>query len=110
MNDNAFKLDSDNICGPSPRGSLHGSVSVDLDQNAEVAPELAAQPAPPPPEERAVIPPPREPLKPRPLISFVVSTYNRREVLLRTVEQIERCGLKSDEFETIIVDNASTDG
>src|SRR2546423_9625003 len=107
--DNAFELDTNSICGPSPRGSLHASVTVDLDPATQAVPEPELA-APPPIEVSAVIPPPREPLKPRPLVSFVVSTYNRREVLLKTVEHIDRCGLKSDEFETIIVDNASTDG
>jgi GT2 family glycosyltransferase len=115
MNDDTFELDSNSICGPSPRGSLHAAVSVDLDQNStgliDAAAQTALEPEPAPAiEARPAIPPPREPLKPRPLVSFVVSTYNRREVLLKTVEQIDRCGLKSDEFETIIVDNASTDG
>jgi GT2 family glycosyltransferase len=31
-------------------------------------------------------------------------------VLLNTVAEIDRCGLKSEEYEIIIVDNASTDG
>lgn len=45
-----------------------------------------------------------------PLVSFLISTHNRRDVLLATLEQIERCGLSPDEYEIIVVDNASTDG
>ena len=43
-------------------------------------------------------------------MSFVLPTHNRREVLLHTLEQIEACGLRPSEFETFVVDNASTDG
>lgn len=46
-----------------------------------------------------------------PLITFLISTYNRRLVLLRTLAELHeisrRCGLIT---QTIVVDNASTDG
>lgn len=46
-----------------------------------------------------------------PMISFLISSYNRREVLLRTLAELrkvdQRCGLVC---ETIVVDNASRDG
>jgi GT2 family glycosyltransferase len=44
------------------------------------------------------------------VISFTLSTHNRREVLLHTLRQIDQCGLTRDEYEVIIVDNASSDG
>ncbi|MGH7177443.1 MAG: glycosyltransferase family 2 protein [Tepidisphaeraceae bacterium] len=43
------------------------------------------------------------------LVSFVMATRNRRDVLLDTLGHIQRCGLRSEAFETIVVDNASTD-
>jgi GT2 family glycosyltransferase len=46
-----------------------------------------------------------------PIITFLISSYNRRAVLLRTLDELrqidQRCGLIT---ETIVVDNASTDG
>jgi GT2 family glycosyltransferase len=46
-----------------------------------------------------------------PMITFLISSYNRRAVLLRTLDELhhieQRCGLVT---ETIVVDNASTDG
>ncbi len=45
-----------------------------------------------------------------PLISFIISTYNRCDVLLKTLAQIQRCGLDRDEFDIHVVDNASSDG
>jgi GT2 family glycosyltransferase len=100
-----FKLNTPRLTGPSPTGSLHAAASVHLH-----VPTLAA---PVVPETRATVAPQVQasaPLKPRPLVSFVVSTFNRRDVLLQTIEQIHRCGLKADEYEILIVDNASTDG
>lgn len=44
------------------------------------------------------------------LVSFAIAAYNRREVLLRTLWQLQHCGLRSDAFEILVVDNASTDG
>jgi GT2 family glycosyltransferase len=46
----------------------------------------------------------------QPLVSFAIATHNRRQVLLRTLGQIDRCGLRPGEYETLVVDNASTDG
>jgi len=46
---------------------------------------------------------------PVPKVSFVISTFNRRDVLLGTLAQLMRCGLSPDEYEIIVVDNASTD-
>lgn len=46
----------------------------------------------------------------RPRVSFVLPTFNRRHVLLHSIEQVHRCGLLRDEFEVLVVDNASTDG
>jgi GT2 family glycosyltransferase len=43
-------------------------------------------------------------------VSFVISTHNRRDVLLSTLHHVVRCGLPSDSFETILIDNASQDG
>jgi GT2 family glycosyltransferase len=46
-----------------------------------------------------------------PYVTFLISTYNRRDVVLRTLGELReinrRCGLVT---ETILVDNASTDG
>ncbi len=44
------------------------------------------------------------------IVSFVISTYNRREVLLATLNRIRLCGLGRDAFEVLVVDNASHDG
>jgi GT2 family glycosyltransferase len=46
----------------------------------------------------------------KPTVSFVLATRNRRDVLLRTLERVEICGLEAGAFETFVVDNASTDG
>jgi GT2 family glycosyltransferase len=40
----------------------------------------------------------------------VISTYNRCAVLLQTLDRIKSCGLSRDEFEILVVDNASPDG
>jgi GT2 family glycosyltransferase len=46
-----------------------------------------------------------------PLITFLISTYNRREVLLRTLEELSEVDRRGGMVtETIVVDNASTDG
>jgi GT2 family glycosyltransferase len=46
-----------------------------------------------------------------PMVSFLISTFNRRQVLLHTLEELQlvdrQCGLVT---QTIVVDNASTDG
>jgi GT2 family glycosyltransferase len=104
-----FELDVSTISGPSPRGSLHAAVSLELNPNSGFIPDPPAAPvAIEPVAER--VPLRARPLKPKPLVSFVVSTFNRRDVLLKTLEEVNRCGLKSEEFETLVVDNASTDG
>jgi N-acetylglucosaminyl-diphospho-decaprenol L-rhamnosyltransferase len=43
-------------------------------------------------------------------VTFLIAAYNRRDVLLGTLRQLRRCGLPPESFETILVDNASTDG
>src|SRR5688572_5803311 len=43
-------------------------------------------------------------------VTFLIAAYNRRDVLLNTLRQLRRCGLPPESFETILVDNASTDG
>ena len=45
----------------------------------------------------------------RPCVSIVLATYNRREVVLNTLRQIEGNGLIRNDYEVIIVDNASDD-
>jgi GT2 family glycosyltransferase len=45
-----------------------------------------------------------------PVVSFVIATHNRREVLIATLEQVRRCGMPATSFETFVIDNASTDG
>jgi len=41
-------------------------------------------------------------------ISFIISTYNRRDVLLHTIERLD--ALRLSDFEIHVVDNASSDG
>ena len=43
-------------------------------------------------------------------MSFLIATHNRRDVLLHTLHKIAACGLARDEFEVLVVDNASGDG
>lgn len=43
-------------------------------------------------------------------VSFVLPTFNRRDVVLHSLEQICRCGMTPSEFEVLVIDNASTDG
>lgn len=45
----------------------------------------------------------------RPLVSFVIATHNRRDVLIRTLRGIRACGLAESEMQLIVVDNASSD-
>src|SRR5437868_13792466 len=45
-----------------------------------------------------------------PRVSFLISTFNRREVLLATLWRLHECGLPQHSFEIIVVDNASRDG
>ena len=46
----------------------------------------------------------------QPLISVILATHNRREVVAHTLSQLTHCGLPRGEYEIIVVDNASTDG
>ena len=46
----------------------------------------------------------------RPEVTFVLATFNRREVLVNTLRQVMDCGLPGSAVEVIVVDNASTDG
>ena len=43
-------------------------------------------------------------------VSFVLATYNRRDVVLETLSELAKCELDRRHFEIILVDNASTDG
>jgi GT2 family glycosyltransferase len=45
-----------------------------------------------------------------PRVSFVLTTYNRREVVLHSLGRVRACGLADNEFEVLVVDNASSDG
>ncbi len=47
---------------------------------------------------------------PQPHVSFVLATHNRCAVLLDTLSRLEGCGLDRANYETVVVDNASTDG
>ena len=77
---------------PTASGAPHASVSLSL----EVCRPIQA--------------PRPTPLRPKPLVSFIISTHNRKDVLLRTLAHIRRCGLRDGDYETLVVDNASTDG
>jgi GT2 family glycosyltransferase len=46
----------------------------------------------------------------KPIISIVMATHNRRAVVEHTLSQIDQCGLDRADYETIVVDNDSTDG
>ncbi len=43
-------------------------------------------------------------------VSFVIATWNRREVLMETLDHVRDCGLDAGQMEVFVVDNASTDG
>jgi hypothetical protein len=45
-----------------------------------------------------------------PLVSFVLATHNRREIVADTLCRVAACGLPRSRFEIIVVDNASSDG
>lgn len=45
-----------------------------------------------------------------PIVTFAISTHNRKDVLRDTLLHLRACGLARGYFETIVVDNASTDG
>lgn len=44
------------------------------------------------------------------LVSFIIATCNRRDAVLRTLFQLQCCGLGAQQMETFVVDNASRDG
>jgi GT2 family glycosyltransferase len=44
------------------------------------------------------------------VVSFIISTHNRRDVLLNTLNRIGALGLDESEYEIHVIDNASTDG
>jgi GT2 family glycosyltransferase len=48
--------------------------------------------------------------QPNLLVSFIISTHNRRDVLLDTLAHVRMCGLAHDACEVFVVDNASSDG
>lgn len=135
----SFEIPSQST-GPTTHGSLHAAASLQLGQPAEPAPSEVAptmmtvratvvptSPGPSidlsepstalakvPPIEPVIssrtLPPPSRPLTPRPTVSFIISTFNRKDVVLQTLAQIDNCGLSREEYETLVVDNASTDG
>lgn len=43
-------------------------------------------------------------------VTFLLSTYNRRDITLQTIERGTGCGVSSNAFEIIVIDNASVDG
>ena len=45
-----------------------------------------------------------------PQVSFILPTFNRREEVLHTLDRVQACGMDANQFETLVVDNASTDG
>jgi GT2 family glycosyltransferase len=44
------------------------------------------------------------------LVSFIISTFNRRDVLLRTLGHLRGLGLHKSTYEIHVIDNASSDG
>ncbi len=46
----------------------------------------------------------------KPIITIVIATHNRRAVVERTLSKLDDCGLDRTDYETIVVDNDSTDG
>lgn len=50
-------------------------------------------------------------MSPPPLVTFLISTYNRRDVLLKTLAELRTIGDRAGVgTETVVVDNASRDG
>lgn len=45
-----------------------------------------------------------------PIVSFVMATHNRCDVVRHTLDRIGLCGLDRRDYEIVVVDNASTDG
>ena len=50
------------------------------------------------------------PAKKNPSVSFIIATHNRRETVVNTLTRLQTCGLDRDDFEIMVIDNASTDG
>ena len=48
--------------------------------------------------------------KRRPLVSFVLATHNRKDVVTDTLMRIAQCGLDARDYQVVVVDNASQDG
>jgi GT2 family glycosyltransferase len=48
--------------------------------------------------------------EPRTLVSFIISTHNRRDVLMATLDRIGALGLAEPSYEIHVIDNASSDG
>ncbi len=46
----------------------------------------------------------------RPMISILIATHQRREVVAHTLSQLGRCGFSRGDYQVIVVDNASRDG
>ncbi len=46
----------------------------------------------------------------RPYVSFILATHNRCDVVRNTLARVAECGLDREDYEVIVVDNASTDG
>ena len=107
----AFEIDESSSPRPSSLsdGSLHAMVTP-MSLPTAPASSLAMVSAVPQPIVQVQPTIQRPPLKPRPIVSFVISTFNRRDVLLQTLAHISAAGLTDEEREVIVVDNASTDG
>lgn len=45
-----------------------------------------------------------------PRVTFVLATFNRRQVVLDTLDRLAACGIAPSEYETVVVDNGSGDG
>ncbi len=121
----AFEINPPATDDSTPAGSLSAMVAPAAPSISEASTQVQPLPTasmptvphvsislPPlhiPVPEQAVLPRKVE-LRPRPLVSFIISTFNRRDVLLQTLKHVNACGLKSEELEIIVVDNASTDG
>lgn len=43
-------------------------------------------------------------------MTVLISTFNRRDVTLQTLERLKHCGLGPNRYEIIVIDNASSDG
>src|SRR4029078_2107120 len=43
-------------------------------------------------------------------VSSIISTHNRRDLLLNTLAHVHKCGLAPERFDCFVIDNDSTDG